>query len=65
MKDETEGIRRILKTVVNDNFSERTDLEREFGAVWNTEELSRDFEVKGFMAPFVVVKHKSDEIMQS
>jgi hypothetical protein len=29
-------------------------------ATWTTEELSRDFEVVGFMAPFVVVKRKSD-----
>ena len=27
---------------------------------WNTEELQRDFSVQGFMAPFVVVKRKSD-----
>lgn len=27
---------------------------------WTTAELTRDFEVIGFMAPFVVVKRKSD-----
>jgi hypothetical protein len=60
MKDETEIVRRILTTVVNRNPTERAELERKFGTVWNTEELSRDFEVKGFQAPFVVVKRKSD-----
>jgi len=28
--------------------------------VWNTEELSEDYEVIGFMAPFVVVRRKGD-----
>lgn len=39
---------------------ERATLEAEVGQVWNTEELTRDFSVKGFMAPFVVVARKSD-----
>lgn len=28
---------------------------------WDTEGLTRDFEVLGFMAPFVVVKRRSDD----
>ena len=28
--------------------------------MWNTDELARDFEVLGFMAPVVVVRRKSD-----
>jgi hypothetical protein len=27
---------------------------------WTTEELTRDFDVEGFMAPYVVVRRKSD-----
>jgi len=38
----------------------RQELEREFGQVWDTSELQRDFEVEGFGAPFVVVRRKSD-----
>lgn len=60
MKDETEGVRRNLTEVINKNPLERAELETQYGTVWNTEELSRDFEVKGFMAPFVVVKRKAD-----
>lgn len=30
------------------------------GPVWDTVELQRDYEVLGFMAPFVAVKRKSD-----
>ena len=58
--DKTEGIRRILTAVINSNSPERAELESKFGTVWNTEELGRDFEVSGFMAPFVVVKRKAD-----
>lgn len=29
---------------------------------WNTAELQRDYEVIGFLAPFVVVKRKSDGV---
>lgn len=29
---------------------------------WNTQELQEDFEVIGFLAPFVVVKRKSDGV---
>ncbi len=32
---------------------------------WNTKELIRDFDVKGFMAPFVVVVRKSDGVKGS
>jgi len=30
------------------------------GPTWTTEELQRDFDVKGFQAPYVVVIRKSD-----
>ena len=30
------------------------------GPVWDTEELGRDYEVLGFLAPFVSVRRKSD-----
>jgi len=64
--DETEGIRRLQTAVINDavesnnEITERQRLEKEYGQVWNTKELSADFEVLGFMAPYVVVKRNSD-----
>jgi hypothetical protein len=64
--DETEGIRRIQTAVINnavesdDETTERQRLEKEYGQVWNTQELSKDFEVLGFMAPYVVAKRISD-----
>lgn len=38
----------------------RESLETQYGQVWDTKELSADFNVMGFMAPFIVVKRKSD-----
>jgi len=56
----TEGARQALATLVNLSPLERADLEAEYGQVWDTFELSQDFEVIGFAAPFIVVKRKSD-----
>ena len=36
------------------------DLAADKGQTWTTGELTRDFEVTGFAAPFVVVKRRSD-----
>ena len=38
----------------------QADLADEKGQTWTTEELTRDFEVTGFAAPFVVVRRRSD-----
>jgi len=45
---------------LNSEATERELLEQKHGQVWNTEELTADFEVTGFMAPFVLVIRKSD-----
>lgn len=34
------------------------DLAAESGPTWDTEALRRDFEVQGFAAPFVIVRHR-------
>jgi hypothetical protein len=60
MIDETEDIRREL--VKNQIPEERALLEEKYGKdnVWDTDEMANDFDVKGFMAPFVVVTRKTD-----
>jgi len=64
--DETEEVRRSRLAVINsrvethDSNAERKRLEAQYGRVWDTAQLSEDFEVLGFMAPFVVVRSKSD-----
>ena len=32
----------------------------QYGQVWDAQQLADDFEVVGFMAPFVVVRRKAD-----
>ncbi len=65
MSDPTENIRRLavarLGSAVesHDQDEERKRLEAIHGQVWETTELTQDFEVIGFMAPFVVVEEKA------
>ena len=61
MQDLTEEIRRNMVAEINAEPGSREALEAEHGQVWNTEELQKDFAVRGFMAPSVVVKRKSDQ----
>ena len=41
---------------------ERASLESKHGQVWDTQELQQDFIVKSFLAPFILVKRKSDGV---
>jgi hypothetical protein len=58
--DPTENIRRQMLAEINAAPGSREYLEAKHGQVWDTSELSRDFEVLGFMAPLIVVIRKSD-----
>jgi hypothetical protein len=60
MRDETEHIRREILHELGFRPGSREQLEHDYGQVWDTEQLSTDFKVLGFMAPFVVVERKSD-----
>ena len=60
MIDPTENIRREMVAEINAAPGSREALEAQYGKVWNTSEMSEDFEVTGFLAPFVVVRRKSD-----
>ena len=57
-EEEHEKTKPTLMT--DDERKERERLESKYGKVWSTEELGQDFDVTGFMAPFVVVRRKSD-----
>jgi hypothetical protein len=50
---------------INAEPGSREALEAQYGQVWDTEELSRDFEVVGFMAPLVVVRRRADGLKGS
>lgn len=62
MYDETEDARRQRKAEIAAAATERQELEKSAGQVWDTDQLKNDFDVKGFMAPFVVVVRKSDGV---
>ena len=49
--DTTENIRREMVRELNAEPKGRAELELKHGQVWDTEELGRDFEVMGFLAP--------------
>lgn len=65
MSDLTESIRKQLLTEINTDPGSRAVLEAQYGQVWDTQQLAQDFEVVGFMAPFVVVRRKSDGVKGS
>jgi len=65
MIDETEALRRKLCEKMNTAPLNRQELEIVYGQVWDTQQLGNDFSVQGFMAPFVVVKRKSDNAVGS
>jgi hypothetical protein len=60
MTDPTEKLRRARLAEINANPADRDTLVERYGQVWDAEELAHDFEVLGFLAPFVVVRRKSD-----
>jgi hypothetical protein len=65
MIDPTEDARRALVAVINSQAAERAALEGRYGQVWDTAELSNDFEVLEFAAPLVVVRRKADDKLGS
>ena len=60
MSDPTETIRRERLAEINIVPGSREDLEAKFGQVWDTGELSEEFQAIGFMAPLIVVRRRSD-----
>ena len=58
--DPTENIRKQMLAEINAEPGSREYLEAKHGQVWDTSELSDDFDVIGFMAPIIVVVRKSD-----
>jgi hypothetical protein len=60
MDDQTELARRQRLVEINAEPGSRAALEAAHGPVWDTDELRRDFEVLGFLAPVVVVRRRSD-----
>jgi len=60
MSDPTEATRREMVAELRATAGPRAELEAKYGECWDTKELQEIFSVEGFMAPFVVVRRKSD-----
>jgi hypothetical protein len=63
--ENTENIRRARVVELNSGLDpeaaqRRSELEAQYGQVWSTEEMREEFEVTGFLAPWVGVKRKAD-----
>lgn len=65
MPDPTEQARRELLVEINHEPGSREDLEAKHGQVWDTSELTSDFEALGFLAPIVVVRRRCDGVKGS
>ena len=56
MEDTTQTIRAHRQAEINAAAADRESLSATYGQVWDTAELTAEFEVIGFLAPFVVVQ---------
>jgi len=65
MNDPTESIRREMLAEINAEPGSRAAVEAKHGQVWDTDQLRDEFEVIGFLAPLVVVRHKADGVKGS
>jgi hypothetical protein len=65
MSDPTEAVRRELVAEINLVPGSREALEAQHGQVWDTSELQDEFQVLGFMAPFVIVARRNDGVRGS
>ena len=65
MQDPTEAIRRQEVAEINAAPGSREALEAKHGQVWDTQQLREDFDVTGFMAPYVIVRRRSDGVVGS
>lgn len=51
--DPTEKLRRVMVAALNAKPGDRAELEDMWGQVWDTDQLTRDFQVVSFCAPFI------------
>ena len=65
MSDPTEALRRERLVELNSGDTTRAELEQQFGKVWSTDEMTGAFDALGFMAPYIVVRRKSDGVRGS
>jgi hypothetical protein len=53
-----------MQAEINADLCTREEMEAKHGQCWDTQELTRDFDMEGgFLAPFVVVRRKADGVL--
>jgi hypothetical protein len=62
MHDPSEAGRRERLAEIMAEPGQREALEAKYGPVWDSQELNQDFEVFGFLAPYVVVRRRADGV---
>ena len=55
-------VRQEMTKQFNENPRTKEELAKEYEGVWDMEELRKEFDVSGFLAPFVSVTRKSDGV---
>lgn len=65
MIDPTEAIRLTRLAEINVVPGSREDLQAKYGKVWDTGQLTDEFEALGFLAPLIVVRRRSDGVKGS
>jgi hypothetical protein len=65
MSDPIEAIRRQQLVEINADPGSRAALEAKHGQVWDTSELQDEFQALGFMAPYIIVRRRSDGVKGS
>lgn len=58
MSDPTENIRKQMVAALNSNDATKAELEEKHGRVWTTDEMRKEFDALGFMAPYIIVCNK-------
>ena len=65
MSDPTEAIRRELVSQINLVPGSREALEAQHGKVYDTSELQDEYQPLDFLAPFIIVRRRSDGVRGS
>ena len=60
LSDPTEAARRRMVDEINETPRDRAELEKSNGEIWDTNQLTAEFDVDGFLAPYVSVIRKRD-----
>ena len=60
-----ETLRHERLVILNVDPGDRAMLEQRHGRIWDPRELAKDFIVQGYLAPLVVVRRKTDNLIGS